>query len=218
MWWSVKGKKSHGRCSLPMNLENPCHMIIWQALLSKVWGMPSWQQSLLLLNNHAYHGRIHHSTRSNDGGLTQTTVPHQPAFWNGGMVQHELKSDLALRELEHVQVDSPGLAYLFFYERYGHHSLRKEAALAMCSHIADTFAEWIGRSAHFDVVPQLLEEGWPAHNGHSGETHAVHTTLGATNLAHSLRLGSVNSGSSQLVGRVPPVPEAQEGTAEQDNI
>ena len=33
----------------------------------------------------------------------------QPAFsWNGDMVQHVLKSDLALRELEHIQVDSPG--------------------------------------------------------------------------------------------------------------
>ena len=29
--------------------------------------------------------------------------PHPPAFsWNGGMVQHVLKSDPALRELEHI--------------------------------------------------------------------------------------------------------------------
>ena len=40
-----------------------------------------------------------------------------PAFlWNGGMVQHVLKTDPALRDLEHVQVDGPGLAYLFFYD------------------------------------------------------------------------------------------------------
>ena len=33
---------------------------------------------------------------------------HPPAFsWNMGMVMHVLKSDLALRELEHVQVDGP---------------------------------------------------------------------------------------------------------------
>ena len=74
------------------------------------------------------------------------------------MVQYVLKSDLALRELEHVQVDSPGLAYLF-YDRHGHHGLTKEAALAICSHLADAFAEWIGRSAHFDAVPLLLVEG-----------------------------------------------------------
>ena len=47
--------------------------------------------------------------------------PCPPAFsWNAGMVLHVLKSDLALRELEHVQVDSPGLVYLFFYDRHGH--------------------------------------------------------------------------------------------------
>ena len=51
----------------------------------------------------------------------QPRRPHQPAFsWNRGMVLHVLKSDLAFRELEHIQVDSPGLAYLFFYDRHGH--------------------------------------------------------------------------------------------------
>ena len=49
------------------------------------------------------------------------------------MVQHVLKSDSALREFEHIQVNSPWLAYLFFYDRQGHHSLMKEAAFAICS-------------------------------------------------------------------------------------
>ena len=84
-----------------------------------------------------------------------------PAYsWNGGLVRHALKGDPTLRDLEHMQVDSPGLAYLFFYDRHGYHSLSKEEALAMSSHIADAFAEWIGRSAHFDTVPLLLEAGW----------------------------------------------------------
>ena len=74
------------------------------------------------------------------------------------MVLHVLKSDPALRELEHIQVDNPGLVYLFFYDRHGHHGLTK-AALAIRSHLADTFAEWIGRSTHFEAVPLLLEEG-----------------------------------------------------------
>ena len=39
--------------------------------------------------------------------------------WNAGMVMHVLKSDLVLRELEHMQVDSPGTAYLFFYDKEG---------------------------------------------------------------------------------------------------
>ena len=30
----------------------------------------------------------------------------------------------------------------------------------MRSHIADAFAEWIGRSAHFNMVHLLLEAGW----------------------------------------------------------
>ena len=44
--------------------------------------------------------------------------PCPPAFsWNTGMVMHVLKSDLVFRELEHVQVDGPGIAYLFFYNK-----------------------------------------------------------------------------------------------------
>ena len=62
-------------------------------------------------------------------------------------------------DLKHVEVDGPGRAYLFFYDRHGYHGLPKEEALAMHSHIADVFAEWIGSSAHFDAVPPLLETG-----------------------------------------------------------
>ena len=70
-----------------------------------------------------------------------------PFSWNVGMVLHVLKNDLALRELGHVQVDSPGTAYLFFYDRHGCHGLSKEAALSVHSHLADTFSGWIGQSA-----------------------------------------------------------------------
>ena len=46
--------------------------------------------------------------------------PCPPAFsWNAGMVMHILKSNPVLRELEHVQVDGPGIAYLFFYGQAG---------------------------------------------------------------------------------------------------
>ena len=129
------------------------------------------------------------------------------------MVQHVLKSNPALRDLEHIQVDGPGLVYLFFYDRHGHRSLSKEAALAMHSHLADAFAEWIGRSTYFDAVSLLLEEGcqqvtaaqercrqhiWPQEQ----PTLPIHMT------------GSSSSGYSQLVGGVPPVPEAQDGAAE----
>ena len=44
--------------------------------------------------------------------------PRPPVFsWNTGMVMHILKSNLVLRELEHMQVDGLGTAYLFFYEK-----------------------------------------------------------------------------------------------------
>ena len=148
--------------------------------------------------------------------VDQPRRPHPLAFsWNRGMVQHVLKSDLALRELEHIQVNSPGLAYLFFYDRHGCHGLTKEVALAICSHIADAFAEWIGRSVHFDAVPLLLEEG------HQCVTAAQerHRQCIRTQEQPSLPIhvtGSGNSRSSQLVGRVPPVPKAQDGTSEQE--
>ena len=46
--------------------------------------------------------------------------PHPPTFsWNAGMVMHVLKSNPVLRELEHVQVDGLGTAYLFFYDKQG---------------------------------------------------------------------------------------------------
>ena len=136
-------------------------------------------------------------------GLAQKTT----STWNGGMVLHVLKSDLALRELEHIQVDGPGLAYLFFYERHGHQGLTKEAALAMCSHLADTFAEWIGRSAHSEAVPLLLEEGCCCTTAAQERCRQHIQTLEQPSLPIHMA-GSASSGSSQqLVGRVPPIPE-----------
>ena len=142
--------------------------------------------------------------------------PHPPAFsWNGGMVQHVLKSDLALRELEHIQVNSPGLAYLFFYDRHGHCGLTKEAALTIHSHLADTFAEWIGRSTHFNAVPLLLEEGcWCMTTAQERCRQCIQTQEQPSLPIHMV--GSASSGSSQLVGRVPPIPEGQDGAAEQE--
>ena len=129
----------------------------------------------------------------------QPRWPCPPAFsWNRGMVQHVLKSDLALRELEHIQVDSPGLAYLFFYDRHGNRSLTKVAALAMHSHIVDAFAEWIGRSAHFDVVPLLLEEGCQ-HVTAAQERHRQHIWPQEQPILSIFSTGSGSSGSSQLV-------------------
>ena len=67
--------------------------------------------------------------------------PRPPAFsWNAGMVMHVLKSDPVLRELEHVQVDGPGTAYLFFYYKQGRRGLEQGATDAIRTHIEEAFS------------------------------------------------------------------------------
>ena len=130
------------------------------------------------------------------------------------MVLHVLKNDPALKELEHVQVYGPGIAYLFFYDRHGCHSLTKEAALAIHSHQADAFAEWIGRSTHFIGVPLLLDEGHHCMTAAQDMHRQCICTQEQPNLqAHAA--GTASSESLQLVGRAPPVPEAQDGGTDQ---
>ena len=97
-------------------------------------------------------------------GVTMADRPgwlHPPSYsWNVGMVVHVLKTDPALRELEYVQAEAPGTTYLFFYDRYGCRGLMRNAMETVCMHIAESFAEWIGWSAHFNADPIPLEEGW----------------------------------------------------------
>ena len=46
--------------------------------------------------------------------------PHPPAFlWNEGMVMHVFKSNPTLRNIEHILVDGPEMAYLFFFNKQG---------------------------------------------------------------------------------------------------
>ena len=81
-----------------------------------------------------------------------------PVFsWNVGMVMHLLKNDPVLRELEHVQVDSPGTAYLFFYDK---HSLGQDTAYAIWAHMEEAFSEWLSCSAHFAISLLPLVEAW----------------------------------------------------------
>ena len=55
--------------------------------------------------------------------------PHPPTFsWNASMVLDVLKGDPTLRDLEHVQVDGPGMGYLFFNDKQGHQGLKQDAA------------------------------------------------------------------------------------------
>ena len=87
--------------------------------------------------------------------------PCPPAFsWNVGMVLHILKSNPTLRDLEHVQVDGPGMAYLFFYHKQGHIGLTCDVVQALQMHVAEAFSEWISCSTHFVIIPLPLAEGW----------------------------------------------------------
>ena len=87
--------------------------------------------------------------------------PHPLVFsWNVGMVMHILKSDPVLRELEHMQVDSPGTAYLFFYDRQGHWGLGQDAPYVIRAHVEEAFSGWISCSAHFTISLLPLMEAW----------------------------------------------------------
>ena len=87
--------------------------------------------------------------------------PHPHAFsWKVGMVMHILKSDPFLKELEHVQVEGPGTAYLFFYDKQGHQGLRQDTVHAIQTHVEEAFSEWILHSAYFTISLFPLMEAW----------------------------------------------------------
>ena len=86
--------------------------------------------------------------------------PCPPMFWNVGMVMHVLKSDTFLRELEHVQVDGPGTAYLFFYDKQGCWGLGQDTTYAIRAHVEEAFSAWISCSAHFTISLLPLVEVW----------------------------------------------------------
>ena len=87
--------------------------------------------------------------------------PHPPMFsWNAGMVMHILKSNPVLKELEHVQVDGPGTAYLFFYDKQGCRGLGQDTADVIQAHVEQAFSGWISCSAHFTISLLPLMEAW----------------------------------------------------------
>ena len=86
---------------------------------------------------------------------------HPPMFsWNAGMVMHIVKGDPTLRDLEHIQVDGPGTAYLFFCDKQGHRGFTLDATQTLRTHVGEAFTELISHSVHFAVILLLLEEGW----------------------------------------------------------
>ena len=59
-----------------------------------------------------------------------------------------------------MQVDGPGTAYLFFFDKQGCRGLKYDAAQALRMHVAEVFSKWISCSANFAVIPFSLTEGW----------------------------------------------------------
>ena len=149
--------------------------------------------------------------------VTMADCPGQarpPTFsWNAGMVMHILKSDPVLRELEHVQVDGPGTAYLFFYNKQGCRGLGQDATDAVRTHVEEVFSEWILRSAHFNISLLPLMEAWQ-----QSVTASDHQRLRSRveNSAHNMPVGAAreSESSSQLVGSAPQQARRASGVGE----
>ena len=59
-----------------------------------------------------------------------------------------------------MQVDGPGTAYLFFYDRQGHQGLGQDTAYAIWAHMEEAFSGWISHSTHFTISLLPLMEAW----------------------------------------------------------
>ena len=73
---------------------------------------------------------------------------------------HIWKSNPVLRELEHMQVDSPGTAYSFCYDKQGHQGLGQDTTHVIRGHIEAAFSGWILCSTHFTISFLPLVEAW----------------------------------------------------------
>ena len=126
---------------------------------------------------------------------------------------HVLKSDPVLRELEHVQVDGPGTAYLFFYDKQGRRGLGQDAMNAVRTHMEKAFSECISHSSHFNIsLLPLMETWWWSVAAFD------HRRLRsrAENFAHNTPVGAAQEpdSSSQLVGSAPQQAGRASGVGE----
>ena len=115
---------------------------------------------------------------------------------------HVLKSNPVLRELEHVQVDGSGTAYLFFYDKQGHWGLEQDATDAVRTHVEEAFLGWILHSAHFNISLLPLMEAW---QWSVAALDCQRLRSWAENPAHNALVGAAweSYSSSQLVGSAP---------------
>ena len=118
------------------------------------------------------------------------------------MVMHVLKSDPVLWELEHVQVDGPGTAYLFFYDKQDRRGLEQGAMDPIQTHVEEAFLEWISHSTHFNVSLLPLMEAWWWSVAASDRQRLRSQ---AENPTHNAPVGAAQESDSlsQLVGSAP---------------
>ena len=132
-----------------------------------------------------------------------TGQPCPPAFsWNAGMVMHILKSDPVLRELEHMEVDGPGTAYLFFYDKQGHRGLGQDTVYAIRAHVKEAFSECISCSTHFTISLLPLVEAWWQADATSNHQRLRSWAENPTPRIPVVTVGESDS-SVQLVGSTP---------------
>ena len=113
---------------------------------------------------------------------------------------HILKNDPVLRELEHMQVDGPGTAYLFFCDRQGRRGLGQDTAYAIWTHVEEAFLEWITCSTHFTISLLPLVEAWQQ----AVATSDCRRLRGqAENPAPRIPILTVGDSSMQLVDSTP---------------
>ena len=130
-------------------------------------------------------------------------------------MRHMLKNDPAMGDLKHVEVDGPGRAYLFFYDWHGYRGppQRRSSGYAFphCRCICR-----VDREIHtFYVVPLLLEAGRQCTGAMQERRRQRVRPLEEPVLPVPVN-ESTSSGSLQLVGGIPTVPETQEGATEQE--
>ena len=133
------------------------------------------------------------------------------------MVMHILKNDPTLRDLEYVQVDNPGTAYLFFLDKQCHHGLSAEAAETLGAYLPGAFSEWISCSAHIAAIAIPLTEGRHLASAAANRCHQKLRTD-----PHEPMLGAPFSSKSDvgpvLVGSAPPTPAAKERGAKGEKV
>ena len=214
----MKGKKSQGRCSLPMSLKS-IHATQWHAPSFTVQGL----RDALTEAESAATGplrTLQMNSSFNWKWLWWIDLgrPHPPAFsWNR---RHGATCAEGRSSFEGFGTCAGGWprahVFILLWPAWISQSLQRGRPYPSIHTLQMPFAEWIRRSTHFDAVPLLLEAGrqctWQLCRKGTGNVFGPQSNL----LYLCTWANLLGSGSSQLVGGVPPIPEAQEGVAEQE--